>query len=138
MTAEAVRDTPATGERGTAGPATLPGTPAPAAALGHAERPLRIAMLTYKGNPFCGGQGVYVRHLSRELARLGFTVTPSQANFVWARRQDRPVKPIFEELKRRGILVRYMVYDGYGDGLRVSVGTDEEIDRLLAELKSIL
>jgi glycosyltransferase involved in cell wall biosynthesis len=35
---------------------------------------LRIALLTYKGNPFCGGQGVYVRHLSRELARLGHTV----------------------------------------------------------------
>ncbi|MCQ8770099.1 glycosyltransferase family 4 protein [Streptomyces sp. AA8] len=31
-------------------------------------------MLTYKGNPFCGGQGVYVRHLSRELARLGHSV----------------------------------------------------------------
>ncbi|WP_086734306.1 glycosyltransferase family 4 protein [Streptomyces glaucescens] len=37
-------------------------------------RPLRIALLTYKGNPFCGGQGVYVRHLSRELARLGHHV----------------------------------------------------------------
>lgn len=36
--------------------------------------PLRIALLTYKGNPFCGGQGVYVRHLSRELARLGHQV----------------------------------------------------------------
>lgn len=38
------------------------------------EPPLRIALLTYKGNPFCGGQGVYVRHLSRELARLGHRV----------------------------------------------------------------
>ncbi|MFE7427149.1 glycosyltransferase family 4 protein [Streptomyces sp. NPDC057545] len=38
------------------------------------EHPLRIALLTYKGNPFCGGQGVYVRHLSRELARLGHSV----------------------------------------------------------------
>ncbi|MEU8584911.1 glycosyltransferase family 4 protein [Streptomyces abikoensis] len=38
------------------------------------DSPLRIAMLTYKGNPFCGGQGVYVRHLSRELARLGHSV----------------------------------------------------------------
>ncbi|WP_326690654.1 MULTISPECIES: glycosyltransferase family 4 protein [unclassified Streptomyces] len=38
------------------------------------DRPLRIALLTYKGNPYCGGQGVYVRHLSRELARLGHTV----------------------------------------------------------------
>ncbi|MER6676060.1 glycosyltransferase family 4 protein [Streptomyces sp. NPDC000983] len=38
------------------------------------ERALDIALLTYKGNPFCGGQGVYVRHLSRELARLGHRV----------------------------------------------------------------
>ncbi|WP_436790230.1 glycosyltransferase family 4 protein [Yinghuangia sp. YIM S10712] len=39
-----------------------------------AERPLRIALLAYRGDPFCGGQGVYVRHLSRELARLGHHV----------------------------------------------------------------
>jgi glycosyltransferase involved in cell wall biosynthesis len=45
-----------------------------AEAAGGGERPLRIALLTYKGNPFCGGQGVYVRHLSRELARLGHHV----------------------------------------------------------------
>ncbi|WP_330176059.1 glycosyltransferase family 4 protein [Streptomyces sp. NBC_01498] len=51
------------------------GTPSgPAATSGAADRPLRIALLTYKGNPFCGGQGVYVRHLSRELARLGHHV----------------------------------------------------------------
>ncbi|MFE6688277.1 glycosyltransferase family 4 protein [Streptomyces sp. NPDC057743] len=48
--------------------------PRPAETPSDRERPLRIAMLTYKGNPFCGGQGVYVRHLSRELARLGHTV----------------------------------------------------------------
>jgi glycosyltransferase involved in cell wall biosynthesis len=36
--------------------------------------PLRVALLTYRGNPFCGGQGVYVRHLSRELVRLGHHV----------------------------------------------------------------
>jgi histidinol-phosphate aminotransferase len=71
------------------------------------------------------------------LAALGFDVTPSQANFLWCRRADRPVKPIYEELKRRKILVRYMNYDGY-DGLRVTVGTDAEVDRLLAELSAIL
>ena len=42
--------------------------------VGSADTPLRIALLSYRGNPFCGGQGVYVRHLSRELARLGHTV----------------------------------------------------------------
>src|SRR5581483_8639590 len=69
--------------------------------------------------------------LSAALEQLGFIVTPSQANFVWTRRTDRPVKPLYEELKRRMILVRYMNYEGHGDGLRVSVGTDAEIDRLL-------
>jgi len=36
--------------------------------------PLRIAYLVYRGNPHCGGQGVYSRHLSLELANLGHTV----------------------------------------------------------------
>jgi len=40
-----------------------------------APRPLRVALLSYRGNPHCGGQGVYVRHLSRELAALGHAVT---------------------------------------------------------------
>ncbi|MCZ2525171.1 glycosyltransferase family 4 protein [Streptomyces sp. HB2AG] len=60
MTAEATQPAQATGSAPASSPA--------------GDGPLRIAMLTYKGNPFCGGQGVYVRHLSRELARLGHTV----------------------------------------------------------------
>jgi histidinol-phosphate aminotransferase len=76
--------------------------------------------------------------MEAELARLGFAVTPSHANFVWCRRTDRPVKPIYEELKRRKVLVRYMSYEGYGDGLRVSVGTDEEVNRLLENLRQVL
>jgi histidinol-phosphate aminotransferase len=76
--------------------------------------------------------------LEASLRRLGFDVCPSQANFVWCRRRDRLVQPIYEELKRRRILVRYMTYDGYGDGLRITVGSDEECERLLAELMAIL
>ncbi|WP_171161974.1 glycosyltransferase family 4 protein [Streptomyces sp. I05A-00742] len=48
--------------------------PLPAVSPAGGDAPLRIALLSYKGNPFCGGQGVYVRHLSRELARLGHSV----------------------------------------------------------------
>ena len=73
--------------------------------------------------------------LAQALAGWASPCTPSQANFVWCRRSDRPVKPIYEELKRRQILVRYMIYEGYGDGLRITVGTDAEIDRLLEELR---
>jgi histidinol-phosphate aminotransferase len=76
--------------------------------------------------------------LAESLSSLGFTVTPSHANFLWCRRSDRPAKPIYDELKRHKILVRYMNYAEYGDGLRISVGTNEEIDRLLQELCSIL
>ncbi|HXG10070.1 MAG TPA: histidinol-phosphate transaminase [Gemmataceae bacterium] len=76
--------------------------------------------------------------MTQALRRLGFDVCPSQANFVWCRRADRPVRPLYEELKRRLILVRYMSYEGYGDGLRISVGTDAEVDRLLEELARIL
>jgi histidinol-phosphate aminotransferase len=76
--------------------------------------------------------------LAESLSSLGFAVTPSHANFLWCRRSDRPVKPIYEELKRRKILVRYMNYAGYGDGLRISVGAEAEIDRLLQELDVIL
>jgi histidinol-phosphate aminotransferase len=78
------------------------------------------------------------KRLAPALTNLGFGVCPSQANFLWCRRSDRPVKPIYEELKRRRILVRYMNYVGYGEGLRITVGTDAEIDRLLEELKQIL
>jgi histidinol-phosphate aminotransferase len=76
--------------------------------------------------------------LKNRLQALGFEVCPSQSNFLWCRRSDRPVKPIYEELKCRRILIRYMNYPGYGDGLRISIGSDAEIDRLLVELRSIL
>jgi histidinol-phosphate aminotransferase len=76
--------------------------------------------------------------LAAALAELGFEVTPSQANFLWCRRTGRPVKPIYEELKRRMILVRYMAFDGYGDGLRITVGTDEDTQRLVESLRPLL
>jgi len=71
------------------------------------------------------------------MRQIGFSVAASQANFVWCRHEQKPHKPIYEELKRRMILVRYMNYEGYGDGLRISVGTDGETDHLLEELRRI-
>jgi histidinol-phosphate aminotransferase len=76
--------------------------------------------------------------LEMELKKLGFEVCPSQANLVWCRRPGGSLKQIFQELKNRKILVRYMDYPNYGDGLRISVGTDPEIDRLILELKKII
>ncbi|MDQ1520830.1 MAG: hypothetical protein QOI55_1903 [Actinomycetota bacterium] len=47
----------------------------PPSALPRPGEPLRVAFLIYRGNPHCGGQGVYSRHLTRELANLGHEVT---------------------------------------------------------------
>jgi glycosyltransferase involved in cell wall biosynthesis len=51
-------------------------TVVPASIAPRAARPggLRIAFLVYRGNPHCGGQGVYTRHLTRELVALGHSV----------------------------------------------------------------
>lgn len=76
--------------------------------------------------------------MSHRLRALGFTVAPSQANFVWCTRQDRPVQPLYEALKRDQVLVRYMNYPNWGDGLRISVGTDDQIDACLSLLAGYL
>ncbi|MEN6405944.1 MAG: histidinol-phosphate transaminase [Thermoguttaceae bacterium] len=71
-----------------------------------------------------------------EMRKLGFVAVDSQANFIWNTHPTRPARPLYEQLKRQGILVRYMNYPGWGDGLRISVGTDAEIDTLLEKLKA--
>ncbi|MBI3469417.1 MAG: histidinol-phosphate transaminase [Planctomycetes bacterium] len=76
--------------------------------------------------------------LTQSVRQLGFHVPDSQANFVWCTNGPAPARRLYEQLKERRILVRYMNYPGYGDGLRISVGTDGEIDRLIDELKPLL
>jgi histidinol-phosphate aminotransferase len=48
------------------------------------------------------------------------------------------VRPIYEALKERRILVRYMKYDDYGDGLRLSVGGESDIERLVTEIAPLV
>jgi histidinol-phosphate aminotransferase len=71
------------------------------------------------------------------MRQLGFAVTDSQANFVWCTHPERPHRPFYEALKSQGILIRYMHYAGWGDGLRITVGTDDEIDAFLAVMKTL-
>jgi histidinol-phosphate aminotransferase len=73
--------------------------------------------------------------LTSELERLGFRVRPSEANFVLARRRGEELGPVAAGLKQHGILVRH--FASLPDALRISVGTDSEIDRLLVALKTM-
>jgi histidinol-phosphate aminotransferase len=74
--------------------------------------------------------------LSTELRAMGYTVPDSQSNFVWAT-HGPPARETFQKLKDRKILVRLMTYPGYPDGLRMTIGTDAEIDTLLEALKQV-
>ena len=76
--------------------------------------------------------------LTAGMRALGFAAVDSQANFVWNPHPDVAVKPLYEQLKARQILVRCMHYAGWGEGLRISVGSDDQIDACLATLKSIM
>jgi histidinol-phosphate aminotransferase len=76
--------------------------------------------------------------MTTALRGLGFAATDSQANFVWATHDSIHVEPIYRQLKEAGILVRYMRYPDWGDGLRISVGTDEQVDSCLEALRSLI
>lgn len=85
--------------------------------------------------------------LAQALPALGFHVTPSQANFLWTQHESRQHKRIYELLKDQQILVRYMKFDRpeaeaplglTRDGLRITIGTDEEIDRFLEVLQPVI
>ncbi len=73
------------------------------------------------------------------LPDLGFSPFPSQSNFVLAERvRGRSARPVYEELKRRKILVRYFDTPRLAGSLRITVGTDDEIKALLAALREML
>ncbi|MDA3798267.1 MAG: histidinol-phosphate transaminase [Kiritimatiellae bacterium] len=76
--------------------------------------------------------------LSQELSQLGFEVCKSETNFVWTKSLKVPAKKLYEQLKAKGIFVRYFNDDLIKDYLRITVGTPEEIQRFLEELRVLL
>ncbi|MFJ7934664.1 histidinol-phosphate transaminase [Sporosarcina sp. NPDC096371] len=73
-----------------------------------------------------------------ELGQLGFTVLPSQANFVFARHERISAESLYDELKKEGILVRYFNKPGIDNYVRITIGTDKRMARLFETLKEIL
>jgi histidinol-phosphate aminotransferase len=76
--------------------------------------------------------------MTSTLKELGFDAVDSQSNFVWCPHPSVPVEPLYQQLKQSGVLVRYMNYPEWGDGLRISVGTDDQVDACLSLLKTML
>lgn len=75
--------------------------------------------------------------LIAELRDLGYFVYDSQTNFVLARQAGVNQERTYRGVKDRGILIRYFSTPELSDCLRITVGTDEQIDQLLAALRDI-
>lgn len=72
-----------------------------------------------------------------ELKRRGFSVTDSKTNFVFASPSKISAKELFTELKEKGIYIRWWDKDRIRDWLRISIGTNEEMEELMRAIDSI-
>lgn len=75
---------------------------------------------------------------AESLTELGFTVLPSQANFLFAKNPQISGRELYEKLKTRGVLVRHFGKARIADYLRITIGTDEQMQILLKAVKDIL
>ncbi len=76
--------------------------------------------------------------VKKELKNLGFEFADSKTNFIFAKHPDKSGKEIFAYLRSRGIIVRRFDLPRIDEYLRISIGTDEEMDTLIRALKEII
>ncbi|MEQ8253105.1 MAG: histidinol-phosphate transaminase [Smithellaceae bacterium] len=76
--------------------------------------------------------------ISARLTKIGFHVIPSQANFIFISHSQCHGRVLFQKLREKGILVRYFDKPKIDNYLRVTIGTDEEMDSFLREAELIL
>ena len=74
----------------------------------------------------------------RELSALGFHFPDSRTNFIFASHSSCPAREIFEALREKHIYVRYFPKPRIDNYLRITVGTREEMERLIEFLKEYL
>ncbi len=72
-----------------------------------------------------------------ELEQMGFAVLDSGANFLFASHEKMPAKMIFEKLREKNIYVRYFDKPRIDNYLRITVGTDDEMDAFICAVKEI-
>ena len=71
------------------------------------------------------------------LRALGFTVLPSQSNFIFVSHPTVPAKTLFAGLREAGILVRYFAQPRIDNYLRITIGTDPDMEALAAALERL-
>ena len=74
----------------------------------------------------------------RELEELGFSILPSQANFIFAKSDKIPGGELYRKLKENGILVRWFDADRIRDYVRITIGSLEQMTALVDEIARLL
>lgn len=76
--------------------------------------------------------------VTEQLRQMGFTVLDSKTNFVFVKTDVMPGETLYQKLKENGILVRWFANPRIKDYLRISIGSEEEMQTLLVSLRRIL
>lgn len=74
----------------------------------------------------------------KELIKLGFTVLPSKANFVFAKSEKIGGKVLYEALKEKGVLIRHFEKPRISEYNRITIGSRDEMEAFINILKEIL
>ncbi len=115
----------------------------------YSTNPYNINRLTMiAGEASCDDNDYYMQNcqkiirtrsfVTEELEKLGFSVIPSKANFVFAKHKNISGEEIYTELKKRGVLVRHFTGARISDFNRITIGTEEEMKKMLEALGDII
>ena len=85
----------------------------------------------------CDGVISERERVAAALEELGFEVLPSKANFIFARHKDQPGEVLAKSLREQGIIVRHFNKPRISEFLRITIGTVEQNDALIAGLESL-
>ena len=86
----------------------------------------------------CREKVITTRERTRgRLEKLGFQVLPSQTNFVLVSHPEHDAAQLFVGLRERGILVRHFNTEALRDYMRITIGTEDEMDSLMEALEAI-
>jgi histidinol-phosphate aminotransferase len=78
------------------------------------------------------------KRVTNELEALGFEVLPSSSNFIMATHKDFEMKALFDYLKTKNVFIRYFSLPRIDKYVRVTIGTDEEMDIFLKYVKEFI
>lgn len=76
--------------------------------------------------------------VSEKLKDLSFNVLPSDTNFIFASHRTKDAKTLYEQLKQENILVRHFNTEPISSYIRITIGTDEEMETFFSILQSLL